>query len=91
MSVIVKDLLYSIQFELSNDELDQVLAAVKYRRSQLTQCMRRQLQVGDTVKFYHSRYNQTLQGSVAKVAIKYVTVSTTKGRWKVPASMLEVA
>jgi ASC-1-like (ASCH) protein len=88
----IDDILHTIQFgALDNNELNGILAAVKYRRARITQNMRRQLTVGDTVQFFSSRFNRTLQGSVQKVAIKYVTVRTTQGLWKVPASMLEVA
>ena len=88
----IDDILYTIQFgALNNNELNGIMAAVKYRRAQITEKMRRRLAVGDTVQFFSSRFNRTLQGSVKKVAIKYVTVSTAQGLWKVPASMLEAA
>jgi len=90
--ISIDDILHTIQFGgLSNDELGSVIDAVKYRRSQITQNMRRQLAVGDSVQFFSGRLGRTVQGSVKKVAIKYVTVSTAQGLWRVPASMLEVA
>ena len=92
MSGTVKDVIYTIQFgDLSNAELDQITAAVKYQRSVLARDVKRQIRQGDTVKFYSTRRGQTLQGAVEKVAIKYVTVVTPQGRWRVPANMLEVA
>ena len=92
MSGTVKDVIYTIQFgDLSNAELDQITAAVKYQRAVLARDVKRQLQRGDTVKFYSTRRGQTLQGAVEKVSIKYVTVVTPQGRWRVPANMLEVA
>lgn len=91
-TISIDDILDTIQFgALDNNELNGILAAVKYRRAQITQTMRRQLTVGDSVKFFNSRLGRTLQGSVRKVAIKYVTVSTGQGLWRVPASMLETA
>ncbi len=91
-TISIKDIIDTIQFGgLSNDELGSVIDAVKYRRAQITQTMRRQLTVGDSVRFFSSRLGRTLQGSVRKVAIKYVTVSTGQGLWRVPASMLETA
>jgi len=91
-TISIDDILDTIQFGvLDNNELNGILAAVKYRRSQITQSMRRQLSVGDSVRFFNSRLGRTLQGSVKKVAIKYVTVSTGQGLWRVPASMLETA
>lgn len=91
MSETVKNLVYSIQFgNLSNAELDQVSAAVRFRRNVLAQNVKSQLQRGASVQFFSTRYGKNLQGVVEKVAIKYITVSTTQGRWKVPANLLEV-
>jgi hypothetical protein len=90
--ISIDNIIDTIQFGgLDNHELNGILAAVKYRRAQITQTMRRQLSVGDSVRFFSSRLGRTLQGSVKKVAIKYVTVSTGQGLWRVPASMLEAA
>jgi hypothetical protein len=91
-TISIDDILDTIQFGvLDNNELNGILDAVKYRRAQITQTMRRQLSVGDSVRFFSSRLGRTVQGSVKKVAIKYVTVSTGQGLWRVPASMLETA
>jgi len=88
----IDDILYTIQFgALTNDELNGVLAAVKYRRAQITQNMRRRLAPGDSVRFFSNRQGRTVQGAVEKVAIKNITVRTPQGLWRVPASMLEVA
>ena len=91
-TISIDDILDTIQFgALDNNELNGILAAVKYRRAQITQNVRRQLCVGDPVQFFSGRLGRTVQGSVKKVAIKYVTVSTGQGLWRVPASMLETA
>jgi hypothetical protein len=91
-TISIDDILHTIRFGgLSNNELGSVIDAVKYRKAQITQTMRRQLSVGDSVRFFSSRLGRTVQGSVKKVAIKYVTVSTGQGLWRVPASMLETA
>ena len=88
----IDDIIYTIQFgALDNDELNGILAAVKYRRAQITQAMRRRLSPGDAVRFFSHRQGRTVQGAVEKVAIKYVTVRTSQGLWRVPANMLEVA
>jgi len=88
----IDDILYTIQFgALDNDELNGVLAAVKYRRAQITRNIRRRLAPGDSVRFFSSRLGRTVQGAVEKVAIKNITVRTPQGLWRVPASMLEVA
>jgi len=43
------------------------------------------------VKFHSTKRGMTMSGTVSKIAIKYVTVSTPQGLWKVPANMLEAA
>lgn len=75
----------------TNDDLNSIANAVKYARSQLTQQTKRSLRLGATVRFTSSRSGQTLSGTVDKIAIKYITVRTPQGLWKVPANMLEVA
>ena len=72
----------------SNTELSSMIDAVKFARSQLTQQTKRALRVGDNVNFTSSRTGQNVTGFVVKIAIKYVTVKTAQGLWKVPANML---
>ena len=77
--------------DFTNDQLDSIIAAIKFRRGQLTRENKRQFRVGSAVKFYSTKRGQTFAGTVEKVAIKFVTVATPQGRWKVPANMLEAA
>ena len=82
----------SIMFgEFTNDQLNSIISAVKFRRAQITKETKSQLRVGSQVRFVSSRTGQTIAGTVEKVAIKYVTVRTSQGLWRVPANMLEVA
>jgi hypothetical protein len=74
---------------LTNDELSKIAEAIKFARSQLTQQNRRSLVIGTKVKFTNSRNGQTMTGTIEKMALKFATVTTLQGRWKVPASMLE--
>lgn len=76
--------------DLSNEQLDSVIMAVKYRRNQLSRQIKRSVVLGDRVKFHSSRRNQTVIGTVEKVAIKYITVNSGMTRWRVPANMLEL-
>ena len=75
--------------DLSNDELNSIIEAVKYARSQMTKRTTRSLLPGDTVKFTSSRNGVTYKGTVNKVKIKYVLVDTPQGRYNVPANMIE--
>lgn len=77
--------------DFSNDQLDSIIGAIKFRRTQLTKVNKRAFGPGAQVKFYSTKRGITVVGVVEKVAIKYVTVNTNQGRWKVPANMLEAA
>jgi small-conductance mechanosensitive channel len=72
----------------TNDELSSVIDAVKFARSRLTQMTKGSLRVGDTVEFTSTKNRMTYTGTVTKIAIKFVTVKTNMGLWKVPANML---
>jgi hypothetical protein len=75
----------------TNDELSSMIDAVKFARTKLTQQTKYSLKVGDTVEFTSSKTRQTLVGTVQKIAIKFVTVKTNMGLWRVPANMLSKA
>ena len=78
-----------ISGQFSNQELGSIIDAVKFARAQLAQKNKRSLTLGSQVKFTSSRTGVTMQGTVQKIAIKFVTVATPgQGLWKVPASML---
>lgn len=72
----------------TNTELTAIQDAVRYARSRLGQQIKWTLSIGDNVNFTNSKTGQNLTGLVVKVAIKYVTVKTVHGVWRVPASML---
>ena len=44
--------------------------------------------LGDNVNFTSTKTGQNVTGMVTKIAIKYVTVRTVNGLWRVPANML---
>ena len=75
--------------QLSNADLNSVIDSVKFARARLTRQNKASLMLGDTVQFTSTRTGRTMQGTVQKIAIKFVTVNTPgQGLWKVPASML---
>ena len=82
---------YAIQFSnFSNDELNSLSEAIRYARSELVKDVKRELAVGANVSFTSSRSGKNVTGHVTKIAVKYVTVRTVEGLWKVPANMLSV-
>ena len=75
--------------DFTNEQLNSIISAVTYARTQLGKQKIREFRKGDTVKFTSVKRGCVMSGTVSKVAIKYVTVATQQGLWKVPANMLE--
>jgi hypothetical protein len=77
-------------FQMDNRELDQVIAAVKQRRTWLAKDTARSIQAGQTVSFENR--NQTVLGTVKKVNPKNILVreNSTQTVWRVPANMLTI-
>jgi hypothetical protein len=72
----------------TNTELTSMIDAVKFARSRLARSTKASLMVGDNVNFTSSKTGMNVTGVVMKIAIKYVTVKTINGLWRVPANML---
>ena len=87
----IKEINSSIMFgSFNNTELTSIIDAVKYARSRLQKQTIRSLMVGDNVNFDSVKLGRNVTGVVTKIAIKYVTVNTVQGLWKVPANMLSL-
>ena len=88
----VKEIAHAIKFGgLTNADLDLIISAVKFARAEIVQDNKRTMMPGTQVKFTSARNSRTYLGTVKKVAIKYITVDTGSGLFRVPANMLEVA
>ena len=79
-----------LQGSFTNNQLISIIDAVKFARARLTEQTKRSLSIGDTVNFTSSKNGKNVTGLVVKIAIKYVTVKTVTGLWRVPANMLTV-
>ena len=77
-----------LQGNFTNDQLTSIIDAVKFARARLSEQNKRALRIGDNVNFTSSKTGQNVTGLVVKIAIKYVTVKTVQGLWRVPANML---
>jgi ribosomal protein L35AE/L33A len=77
-----------IHRQWSNEDLTSMLLSIQFARKQLTERTKATISVGDNVNFTSTRTGQNVTGTVVKIAIKYVTVRTQQGLWKVPANML---
>jgi hypothetical protein len=85
----IKQVNSAIMFGTWTDiELRSMIDAVKWNRAQLVQQTKRSLRIGDNVNFTSSKTGLNVTGLVTKIAIKYVTVKTVNGLWRVPANML---
>ena len=73
----------------TNVELTSIIDAVRWRKATLAKLTKASLAVGDNVNFTSSKTGMNVTGVVMKIAIKYVTVKTAQGLWRVPANMLE--
>lgn len=77
-----------LQGNFTNDQLTSIVDAVKFAKARLSEQNKRALCIGDNVNFTSSKTGQNVTGVVVKIAIKYVTVKTVQGLWRVPANML---
>jgi hypothetical protein len=77
-----------LQGTFTNTQLNSIIDAVKFARSRLAQQTKRELMIGDSVNFTSTKTGMNMTGFVTKIAIKYVTVKTLGGLWRVPANML---
>jgi small-conductance mechanosensitive channel len=77
-----------LQGSWTNDQLTSMIDAVKFARARLTEQSKRSLRIGDNVNFTSSKLGRNVTGVVTKIAIKFVTVKTAQGAWRVPANML---
>lgn len=82
---------------LSNDELDDILRAVKFAKAQIIKENKNTLTIGTTVKFTQTKTGKLVYGTVEKVNRKYIIVKEqnsnrlVSSKWRVPAFMLEAA
>jgi len=76
--------------DMSNDEINQVVEAIKLQRTYNARTATRSLMVGDTVSF-DAKTRGIITGQVIKINTKTVQVRSnrTQGLWKVTASMLK--
>ena len=89
----INDVTHAIMFgDFTNEQLNAIGMAVKYRRNQIASTVKRGLTIGDNVRF--NGRNGLVTGKVTKVNRKFVLVKENRGgylpmTWRVPASMLE--
>jgi len=87
----IKEVNSAIMFNSWTDiELSSMIDAIKFARTSLAKSNKQTLRLGQTVEFTSRKNGITYTGEVTKIAIKYITVRTHQGNWRVPANMLKV-
>lgn len=75
----------------TDTELSSMVDAIKFARAGLQRQNIRTLRLGSSVRWTSPKHPRGEEGTVEKIAHKYVTVKTSSGtRWKVPANMLQM-
>lgn len=78
--------------KMDNDQLNQVIDAVRMRRQYLATRAVRSYTIGDSVKFRSSKTGKIKEGNIIKVGRKYITIDCGPfDNWRVPANMVERA
>ena len=87
----IQEINQTIMFgNLTNEQLNSIIGAVKFARTQLLQQNKRSLRIGSDVKFVNSRNGQTVMGKVTSIKTKNVIVAAGLTNWRVPANLLEI-
>lgn len=86
-----------ISGQFSDEQLNSIVAAIKFARTQIVRQNTGSMVIGTKVKFTSSRNGSTVFGVVEKVNRKFIHVREQRagnlvaGVWRVPANMLSVA
>jgi len=75
--------------ELTNDDLNLIIEAVKFKRTQNGRQAARTLRIGEQVQF--NGKTGPVVGRLEQIKIKKAIVVSGMTRWNVPLSMLEAA
>ena len=71
----------------SMDDIELIVQDIKRRRTYLHRIAGRSFKRGQKVQFFNR--GSYIQGTIEKVAEKYITLNTGTDRWRVPAGHLE--
>ena len=75
-------------YQMDNDQLNQVIEAIKLKRNHIATQAVRSFMIGDIVGFTGKRGNQ-VSGKIKKINKKYIIIDCgTDGQWRVPGNHL---
>lgn len=78
-----------VSLDATHDDLNRVIAAIKYRRTELARKAKHALSVGQNVKF--SSRGVTYQGIIKSIKVKKAVVKCETMTYDVPLNMLVAA
>ena len=79
------------QGKYSNQELIDIIDAIKHVRSHRAEQVKNTIKVGSSVQFISAKLGHAITGTVEKVAVKYVSIRTDAGQlWRVPLGLVEI-
>lgn len=79
------------QGKYSNQELIDIIDAIKHVRSHRAEQVKNTIKVGSNVQFISAKLGHAVTGTVEKVAVKYVSIRTDAGQlWRVPLGLVEI-
>ncbi len=87
MTTFTQVLHYIQNEQLSNDDLNRIIEAVKWSRTRNAKTAARTLRIGEQVQFSGRR--GLVVGRLEEIKIKKAIVVSGMTRWNVPLSMLE--
>ena len=74
----------------TDEQLRSISSAIVYRRAQIVKETKRNIMMGDIVRFTHPKTGRVHQGNVVKINIKKIKVMEGRTTWNVPASMISI-
>ena len=75
--------------QMDNNDIEHIVNAVRNRREMLSIKAKAQFRVGDRVKFFSTKRQEEIEGTVHKINRKKIQVSVGVFTWTVPPTMLE--
>ena len=75
--------------QMDADDIEHVVTAIRSRREMLSIRAKAQFRVGDRVKFFHTKRQEEIEGTVHKINRKKIVVTVGAISWTVPPTMLE--
>jgi len=75
-------------YQMDNDQLNQVIEAIKLKRNHIATQAVRSFMVGDIVGFT-GKFGKQVSGKIKKINKKYIIIDCgTDGQWRVPGNHL---